>query len=307
MTDRFLPHAIAIEAACTILQRPHPEICVNEIRVSSWNELNDCLFEDAWDEQLGRFRATVAYRGMGDASYALTTGIARLNAHSTRLEIAMLRAFIRYARVEVVPGNSLWNWIALAQHHGLPTRLLDWTYSPFVALHFVTENPRLYDRDGVVWRVNYARTNKLLPDPLKEVLEAEMTYVFTAEMLGSAASTLDEFDALADRRFLAFFEPPSFDDRIVNQYALQSLPSDPTSNLEGWLSETGETFQRIVIPRDLKGEIRDKLDQANITERVLYPGLDGLGRWLTRYYSPRSGLEGTSVDDAPPGAPGPPR
>jgi hypothetical protein len=88
---------------------------------------------------------------------------------------------------------------------------------------------------------------------------------------------------------------------------LLSLPSDPSSNLEGWLSETGDSFQRIVIPSDLKGEIRDKLDQANITERVLYPGLDGLGRWLTRYYSPRGALKGISVDDAPPGAPGPPR
>jgi hypothetical protein len=280
---------------------------VNEIRVSSWNELNDCLFEDAWDEQLGRFRATVAYRGMGDANYALTTGIARLHSRSTRLETAMLRAFIRYARVEVVPGNSIWNWIALAQHHGLPTRLLDWTYSPFVALHFATENARLYDRDGIVWRVNYARSNELLPDPLKDLLEVEMTYVFTAEMLGSAASTLEEFDALADRHFLAFFEPPSFDDRIVNQYALLSLPSDPASKLESWLGDTDEAFQKIVIPRELKGEIRDKLDQANITERVLYPGLDGLGRWLTRYYSPRVLAEGTNVDDSPPGAPGPPR
>jgi hypothetical protein len=280
---------------------------VNEIRVSSWNELNDCLFEDAWDEQLGRFRATVAYRGMGDSSYALTTGIARLQSRSTRLETAMLRAFIRYARVEVVPGNSIWNWLALAQHHGLPTRLLDWTYSPFVALHFATENARLYDRDGIVWRVNYAHSNELLPNPLKDLLEVEMTYVFTADMLNSAASTLEEFDALADRHFLAFFEPPSFDDRIVNQYALLSLPSDPTSRLEGWLGDTNDAFQRIVIPRQLKGEIRDKLDQANITERVLYPGLDGLGRWLTRYYSPRNLAQGVSVDDAPPGAPGPPR
>ena len=48
-----------------------------------------------------------------------------------------------------------------------------------------------------------------------------------------------------------------------------------------------EVWRRIVIQASLRWEVRDKLDQANITERVLYPGLDGLCRWLARYYTPR--------------------
>jgi hypothetical protein len=44
---------------------------------------------------------------------------------------------------------------------------------------------------------------------------------------------------------------------------------------------------RVVIPAELKSEIRDKLDQANITERVLFPGLDGLSRCVARHYAPR--------------------
>jgi len=46
-------------------------------------------------------------------------------------------------------------------------------------------------------------------------------------------------------------------------------------------------WRKIVIPAELKWEIRDKLDQANITERVLFPGLDGLTKWLSRHYSPK--------------------
>jgi hypothetical protein len=92
---------------------------------------------------------------------------------------------------------------------------------------------------------------------------------------------------LAKEPFLLFFEPPSLDERIVNQFALFSLLSSPEASLDEWISRHEELVRRVVIPASLKWEVRDKLDQANITERVLYPGLDGLGRWLTRYYTPR--------------------
>ena len=106
-------------------------------------------------------------------------------------------------------------------------------------------------------------------------------------MLDRAAPDLARFDGLGDDDFLVFVEPPSFDERIVNQYALFSLASSPTLSPDEWLARHPDLARRIVVPAELKWEIRDKLDQANITERVLFPGLDGLSRWVARYYTPR--------------------
>lgn len=259
-----------------------------DIRVSSWSQLNDELYAGSWQEQLGRFRSTYVYRGMTNVRYDLITSLARLGNTPTHIEEHMLRAFRKYARQEVLPDYSMWNWLALAQHHGLCTRLLDWTYSPLVAMHFATHDLECFGEDALIWCVNYEATNALLPEKLQQILQHEGSYVFTAEMLDRAALSLQAFDDLSPEPFVAFFEPPSLDERIVNQYALFSLMSNPGINFADWLRDRPDLFRRIIIPAELKVEIRDKLDQANITERVLFPGLDGLSRWLNRYYTPRA-------------------
>ena len=259
-----------------------------DLRVDNWTRLQELLYENSWQEGLKRFRSSFAFRGMPDARENLVTGLARLGDGYDQTEPHILRAFRKYARPEEAAGNSLWNWLALAQHHGLPTRLLDWTYSPYVALHFVTEDMNLYDRDGVVWCVDYVRANGLLPQVLKDVAARESAGVFTADMLDEAADSLGKFDALRrDDPFVVFLEPPSLDARIVNQFALFSLMSSPTARLDQWLENHPDLSRRLIIPASLKWEVRDKLDQANVTERVLFPGLDGLGRWLKRYYTPK--------------------
>src|SRR4051794_1341715 len=198
----------------------------NVIRVATWTELHERLYESSWKAPLGRFRSSFAYRGVARLDYSLETSLARLGG-AEELERHMLRNFRKYAQLEAVPQDSIWNWLAVAQHHGLPTRLLDWTYSPFVALHFATERIDQYESDGVIWCVDYRVTNESLPQQLKNILADEGPGVFTAEMLMRAAPTLQDFDALAREPFVAFLEPPSLDDRIVNQFALFSLLSSP--------------------------------------------------------------------------------
>jgi hypothetical protein len=258
---------------------------VEEIRPDSWSELHEQLFAHSWNEELGLHRSDFAFRGRADADN-LETSLIRLGGRPAALERPLLRNFRKYAGLDAVPVDSPWNWLALAQHHGLPTRLLDWTYSPYVALHFATIRTDPYDRDGVIWMVDYVRAHEQAPPKLRECLDDEGANVFTTEMLASVAEGLPEFDELGED-FVVFVEPPSFDERIVNQYALFSLMSRADASLDDWLEKRPELARRVVVGADLKWEVRDKLDQANITERVLFPGLDGLSRWVARYYAPR--------------------
>lgn len=254
--------------------------------ITSWDELLHELFADSWNEDLRRFRSRFAFRGLNDSRYRLETTLMRLGGQYAELERHLLRNFKKYAHRNIVEGDSLWHWLSVAQHYGLPTRLLDWTYSPFIAMHFATSNIEKFNVDGVIWAVNYVKAHELLPQTLKERLEEEGANVMTVEMLSHVVNSLSELDALAHTKVTLFFEPPSIDDRIVNQHAFCSVMSDPRMALEEWLGEHPGMSRKIIIPAALKWEIRDKLDQANVNERVLFPGLDGLSRWLKRHYSP---------------------
>ncbi len=264
------------------------KITLNDIVVESWPQLVDEVYRDAWKHQLGRFRSDYAFRGLSDYSYQLKNSFLRNCGERPELEYHILRNFRKYARAsEQSLSNTQLRSLVLAQHHGLPTRLLDWTYSPFIAMHFATSNTDRYDVDGVIWKVDFVKVNHLIPEPLKILLEKEKCNAFTVEMLESEFTDVQEFDKKTGASSVLFFEPPSIDDRIVNQFALFSIMSDPVSILDDWLTNHPDVFRRIIIPARLKWEIRDKLDQANITERVLFPGLDGLASWLKRHYQPK--------------------
>lgn len=261
---------------------------MEEIRVSSWQELNDALAEGSWDEALGRHRSRFAFRGGADARADLSTSLMRLGGEYATVERNLLRNFRKYADPHAGRRDSPWNWLSLAQHHGAPTRLLDWSYSPLIATHFATSNTQRYDTDGVVWAVNFVEAHAHLPDALRKLMDTEGSQVATVEVLDEATDGVEGLEALADEPFVVFLEPPSFDERIFGQWALFAVMSDPTLALDRWLDRHHDvTARRIVIPADLKWEVRDRLDMAGIDERTLFPGLDGLSRWLARYYAAR--------------------
>lgn len=256
--------------------------------VTSWLDLQDKLFVGSWNESLGRYRSPWAFRGLSDSSYALSTTLMRLGGPYDQLERHLLRNFMKYAHRDVVERDSYWHWLSVAQHHGLPTRLMDWTHSPLIAAHFATANTDKYQCDGVVWCINYELCRNLLPEKIRATLDREGANTFTMEMLAGEVKTMAELEQISQTPFLMFVEPPSMDDRIVNQFALFSVMSSATLGLDAWIDSHPELCRKIIIPGELKWEIRDKLDQSNITERVLFPGLDGLGDWLRRHYSPKT-------------------
>ncbi len=82
---------------------------MEDIRVQSWNELNERLYEGSWEEPLARFRSNLAFRGLGNSSYDLKTGLIRLGGAAEKLEGHLLRNYRKYARRDAVPDDSMWN------------------------------------------------------------------------------------------------------------------------------------------------------------------------------------------------------
>ena len=258
---------------------------MNDILVKTWAELTHALYEIPKTPHQ-RHRSDFVYRGVADMAWGLETSLSRLGGDFVTIERPLLRSFRKYAEPGSIPEDTLWVRLSVAQHHGLPTRLLDWTVSPKVAVHFATAEEEHYDKDAAIWCIDVVRARALLPEKLQEVLKREYAFMFSVEML-QTMPTLDDFDREGrDHEFVLFFEPPSLDARIVNQGAIMSAMPGPTMALSEFLEDHPSLYHRIIIPKELKWEVRDKLDQDNVTERMLFPGLDGLSRWLKRYYGP---------------------
>lgn len=112
------------------------------------SDLDKLVFKNSWNEEIKRHRTYFVFRGLSQDIYTLKPSLNRICDDKLYLEKALLSNFKKYSSLEIKDSDNFWEIVSLAQHHGLPTRLLDWSFSPYVAAHFATENFTHYNSDG---------------------------------------------------------------------------------------------------------------------------------------------------------------
>ena len=270
-------------------------MAIRTIEVRSLGELIDRATPAEPDPVSGRHRDSGVYRGSGDARWPLLTSLDRLGGitppHTKRaLEAHILRNWVRYSRPHFPSPRNEWELVVAAQHHGLPTRLLDWTYSPLVAAHFATLGARRgidgRGTDRAIWRLDWQRVHRhfgfpelaLLTDDLDRLRDADGDGHFTPWELMREARIAP---------FACLLEPPTLDTRIAAQSAVFTLCSVADQAFDAFLAAHGlaDALTRIVVRAEDAGRVRDQLDLATIDERRLFPDLDGVAAQMRRYYS----------------------
>ncbi|MBQ9409055.1 MAG: FRG domain-containing protein [Clostridia bacterium] len=262
---------------------------ITTVYINTIDELMRMLSDQTRDEKINRLRSDYYYRGQRNVAYGMSTSLHRnCGSQYKELESSILRYFTKYASIEDPTLNeSVWKQMIVGQHYGLPTRLLDWTRSPLVALHFAvdeTDFRKMDKRDCVVWRMNIKDMNRDLPPKYRQALADRHTSTFSVEALQAVVQSLQQYDEdMGDKRMVTL-EPPSISQRIINQYSFFSVIPSSITDIEAFFDAHTQETVRFVINKDIRWDIRDLLDQFNVNERIIYPGLDGLTKWITRHY-----------------------
>ena len=262
---------------------------IKEVRIQTLEDLMPLLTEQDYRQDLDRNRSSYLYRGMADSSYKMFTSLSRnCKQLQKTLEPAIIENFSKYAVIgDPTIEGSVWKAMILGQHNGLPTRLLDWSHSALVGLHFATAEEdlrQMEDHDCMVWRIDMQEMVNLLPDKYRFAVNRKQSTIFSVDMLDSITGSLEQYDEDMGSKAMVIIEPPSMNQRIVNQYSFFSIVPMGITDIEGFLDQHTKNTVKYVIDRKLRWRVRDMLDQLNMSERIIYPGLDGLSRWIARHY-----------------------
>ena len=179
------------------------------------------------------------FRGVRKYSYQVVSSIGRCEFKNNlaRDERRMFKMFKETALpyLNFIPRNDF-EWMAVAQHSGMPTRLLDWTYNPLVAIYFAVENDCDTDSAIFVWNSDEVIDTDKNPDPFS-------------------------FDHVARYR------TPHISERITNQAGLFTLHPDPVKPFEP------EDMIKIRVPNDKRRKFKQTLYKYGIIRRCFFQGL----------------------------------
>jgi hypothetical protein len=229
------------------------------------------------------------FRGQADASWGLKPSLLRPMApnvtptQAIHLEEAALVEFQSQAHLHINPviADSIsgpLDWWALMQHHHAPTRLLDWTLSPFVAAYFAVE--QCCAADGAIW---FLQEITLVEGVLKR---------FGPSRLSLKNDQVDTDLRNPDANLLVQpWCPARRSDRMVTQQGRFTFCHNVLGDQEVIIddlcaaAENGERVQslwcKLIVPTKLKLKVLNQLRAMNVTAGALFPGIDGLGRSIT--------------------------
>jgi hypothetical protein len=227
-------------------------------------------------------KSPYVFRGQADHTWGLRPSLLRLQDTRTRAEFVAIETMLLshfQSQAHLLTPDSIaldpkdiTSWWTLMQHHGAPTRLLDWTASAYVAAYFaVCEYPHV---DGAIWFFHpdrvHTRTTELGLPSLEDALQPR-TGLFTRPN---------------EERHILVLERKTKIQRMVTQQAGFTLASDVLADHADLLGSLLVTDSKnvwrgkLIIPALKKIEFLSKLHRANVTGLSLFPGIDGLGRTL---------------------------
>ncbi|UPW17793.1 FRG domain-containing protein [Agarivorans sp. TSD2052] len=211
--------------------------------VSSFSELHEIL-------SVYRKSNRWVFRGHADPHWVLTPKAGR-EPYNKSDDLTILQAWKRRA-VEYVtnaPEND-WDWLATAQHHGLATRLLDWSYNPMVAAYFATTHQ--YESDSHIYC--YKPHKILIPQHVPP----------------------KDYDSIS------LFKPNGVVPRIARQGGVFTTHGQPNKPL-GEVLHYEDELELIVIDKNYVKELGFELNHYGINDAFTFPDLDGLSRHVNWY------------------------
>lgn len=235
-----------------------------------------------------------------------------------QIEREVLDTFTNHllSHVRHLPRNE-WEALAIAQHHGLPTRFMDWTTNPLVALYFATRQSKFRNtttredetikREPLDSAVYVLTSEPVRYSDLERPKESGVTPVGDSETtLADGGSAYDEFGLVdlddGDPNLLALKksdveteEPPKKKVEVVSPFDIkENVIYDPPHVSPRIRAQDGvlmachdpttdleeKDILEIVIKHEAHDEIRRRLDQYGVFDKQLFPDLDGIAKWL---------------------------